>query len=657
MSTGGNDTVRTTTDRADVERSGINVIRALAMDAPHQARSGHQGTAMALAPLAHVLWTRIMRYDAQNPYWPDRDRFILSAGHASILQYAMLYLTGFGITQIGSPTPGHPEVGQGIEVTTGPLGQGFANAVGMAIAEAQLRNRFGIEICNHRTFAIVSDGDIEEGINHEAASLAGHLGLGRLIVCYDDNRITIDGETKVARSGDGAARFRAYGWHVEELGEKADDLDEIEACIRRSMALIDRPSLVVVGSVIGYPAPESAGTSAAHGYAMFDSEIAATKEIMGLPADKTFHVPDSVLSYYRAAGTAGATERANWGKRKEVYKGNREELEACLRATRIDGLPPKLPDWSPGESIATRKASQAVLSALLSTVPGLTGGSADLTGSNGIDITTEGVFSSSDQEGRQIYFGVREHAMAAIANGMALHKGSLPVVGTFLVFADYMRPALRLAALSEAKVVFVFTHDSVGVGEDGPTHQPIEHLASLRAIPNLRVIRPADTTETVGAWQVAIDSEGPTALILTRQNVPVLSDTSAPQVATGGYALLDPPDARITLVGTGSEVSICYEAAAVLENEDSVAARVVSLPSWELFQERSRQARDDVLRPGLPSLAVEAGSTLGWRQWVDEVIGIDRFGASAKGAVVMEKLGISSDRVIKKARSMLSLDT
>ena len=645
-----------------IERLGINVVKALAMDAPHAARSGHQGTAMALAPLAHVLWTRILSYDAQRPDWPDRDRFVLSAGHASILQYAMLYLTGHGLElddlrnfrQWGSPTPGHPEAGctPGVEVTTGPLGQGLANAVGMAIAESQMRARFGADICDHRTFVIAGDGDLSEGISHEAASLAGHLGLGRLVVVYDDNEVTIDGGTDLALSDDAAARFRSYGWHTEELGEAAEDLDALEAGLRRAAAAEDRPSLVVVRSVIAAPAPRTAGTPAGHGYAIFDEEIAATKALLGLPTDATFHVPSEVLHYYRDAGIAGRDERCDWEARVAAFEGDRAGLEACLAATGRPGFHDALPSWEPGPSVATRKASSVTLQALLPVVPGLVGGGADLTGNTGTAMADAGVFSARGPGGRQIYFGVREHAMGAVANGMALHGGAIPVVGTFLVFADYMRPAVRLAALSEAKVVFVWSHDSVGVGEDGPTHQPVEHLASLRAIPGLRVIRPADATETVGAWRVAVESEGPTALILTRQGVPVLEGTSADAVAAGGYAISEPDDPGLTLVGTGSEVSVCCDAAALLA-ADGISARVVSLPSWELFAEQPDSEQGRVLRPDLPSLAVEAGSTMGWRRWTDDAVGIDRFGASAPGAVVMEKLGISAPNVASRARALL----
>ena len=539
-----------------------------------------------------------------------------------------------------------------MEVTTGPLGQGLANAVGMAIAESQMRTRFGAGICDHRVFVIAGDGDLAEGVSHEAASLAGHMGLGRLVVVYDDNQVTIDGGTDLALSDDAAARFRSYGWHTIELGEAAEDLDALEAGLRDAIATGDRPTLVVVRSVIAAPAPLTAGTPAGHGYVIFDEEIAATKTLMGLPAGETFHVPSEVLDYYRNSGLAGQPERFAWEERAAAFEGDRAGLEACLTATGRPGWSDALPSYRPGQSVATRKASNATLQALLPEVPGLTGGGADLTGNTGTAMADAGVFSAHSPGGRQIYFGVREHAMGAVANGMALHGGAIPVVGTFLVFADYMRPAVRLAALSEAKVVFVWTHDSVGVGEDGPTHQPVEHLASLRAIPGLRVIRPADATETVGAWQVAVESHGPTALILTRQGVPVLEGTRAGGVAAGGYAISEQDDASLTLVGTGSEVSVCCDAAALLA-ADGISARVVSLPSWELFADQPCTEQARVLRPDLPSLAVEAGSTMGWSRWTDDAVGIDRFGASAPGAVVMEKLGISAPNVAGRARALL----
>ena len=646
----------------DFDARAISTIRGLAMDAPHAARSGHQGTAMSLAPLAHVLYTRIMNYDAGHPGWPDRDRFVLSAGHASILQYSVLHLAGFGLTlddlrefrQWGSATPGHPEVGHtaGIEVTTGPLGQGVANMVGMAIAEAQLRSRHGAEIFDHHVFGICGDGDLSEGISHEAASLAGHLGLGKIVLCYDDNHITIDGETEIALTDDAAARFRAYGWDVHELGEVGEDPDAIEAGIRAAMAVTDKPSLVIIRTIIGTPATESANTPEAHGYAMFDDEIAATKAAMGMPADETFFVPTEVLEEYRTLGTRGATVREAWEARVAAFDGDRSVLEAQIGGTGLPGWEDALPSFDVGDSIATRKASNAALQALVPLVPGLTGGGADLTGNTGTVIKDEGVFSAANPGGRQIYFGVREHAMGAIANGMALHGGAIPVVGTFLVFADYMRGAVRLAALSEAHTIFVWSHDSVGVGEDGPTHQPVEQIASLRAIPNLRVIRPADANETAAAWRVAVASGGPTALITTRQNVPVLEGTSAEGVAQGAYVLREVDSPAITLVGTGSEVSVCVEAADELAAV-GVAARVVSMPCWELFEAADAEVRAAVIPRSLPSLAIEAGVTQGWHRWVDDVVGIDRFGASAPGDTVLKELGISADHLVARARALL----
>ncbi|MEM7142123.1 MAG: transketolase [Actinomycetota bacterium] len=646
----------------DFDARAVSTIRGLAMDAPHAARSGHQGTAMSLAPLAHVLFSRVMTYDATQPDWIDRDRFVLSAGHASILQYSLLHLAGFGLTlddlkdfrQWGSATPGHPEVGHtaGVEVTTGPLGQGVGNVVGMAIAEAQLRSRHGADIFDHHVFGIAGDGDLSEGVSHEAASLAGHLGLGKIVLCYDDNHITIDGETELALTDDAAARFRAYGWHVEELGEVGEDLDALEAGLRRAMDVTDKPSLVIIRTIIGTPAPDMANTADAHGYAFFDEEIAATKTIMGMPADETFHVPDDVLDEYRKLGMRGGEARSAWEGRVAAFAGDRATLEAQLSGTGLPGWEEALPSYEVGESVATRKASNAALQALVPVVPGLTGGGADLTGNTGTVIKDEGVFSAANPGGRQIYFGIREHAMGAIANGMALHGGAIPVVGTFLVFADYMRAAVRLAALSEARSVFVWSHDSVGVGEDGPTHQPVEQVASLRAIPGLRVLRPADANETAAAWKVAVESGGPTAMILTRQNVPVLQGTSADGVAQGAYVLRGGADAAITLVGTGSEVSLCVAAADALAAE-GITARVVSMPCWELFEQLGADERAAVIPRDVPSLAVEAGSSMGWHRWVDDVVGIDRFGASAPGGTVLSELGMNPDNVAARARSLI----
>lgn len=648
---------------AALEAQGISVIRGLAMDAPHLARSGHQGTAMAMAPLAHVLWTRILRYDADNPAWPDRDRFVLSAGHASILLYSMLHLTGQGLSlddlrdfrQWGSQTPGHPEVGHtaGVEVTTGPLGQGIANAVGMAVAERWLRHRFGAEVCDHRVFALCSDGDLSEGISHEASSLAGHQRLGRLICVYDDNRITIDGSTDLSLSDDAAQRFAAYGWHVVDLGEAAEDLDSLEAGIRAAMAVDEAPSLVIVRSHVAYPSPGQTDNHEAHGYSLFDDEIAATKAVMGLPSDESFYVPTPVVDAYRTVGRRGASERFAWQQRVEALGPQRSEFEACLAGRGLAGWENKLPSWSAGESVATRKASSACLNAMADVVPGLVAGGADLTGNTGTSLSDADPLSSIRPSGRQIYFGIREHAMGAVLNGAALHGGLVPVGGTFLVFSDYMRPAVRLAALSGAHSIFVWSHDSVGVGEDGPTHQPVEHVMSLRAIPGLRVFRPADGNEVAQAWRLAVDLDGPSAMILTRQNVPTLEGTAAADgVARGAYTLVDGPNPDMILVGTGSEVSVCVDAAAALD-EQGVAARVVSMPCWELFATQEPAYRAEVLPPGVPKLSVEAGVTLGWERWVDLPVGIDRFGASAPGSVVLDKLGMNSANVAAQAAALI----
>ena len=648
-----------------LEQRAINVIRGLAMDAPQAADSGHPGTAMALAPLAHVLWTRLLRYDAEAPHWPDRDRFVLSAGHASILLYSMLHLTGYGLTrddlrafrQWGSQTPGHPEVHHtaGVEVTTGPLGQGLGNAVGMAVAERRLRARFGAELCDHHTYVICSDGDLMEGVSHEAASLAGHLGLGRLVAVYDDNHISIDGPTELAYSDDVPARFRAYGWRVEELGEVANDPEVLEVALRRAAADEDAPSLLVLRSHIGWPSPRFTDTADAHGNPLGEDEVRATKEILGLPPDETFWVPDDVLEHYRAAGRRGREARESWEKRLAGYEGDREAWEACLAARGLPGWEDALPRWLPGEKVATRKASGACLEALADKVPGLVAGGADLTGNTGTQLQGRGVQGRGDPAGRQIYFGVREHGMGAALNGMAAHGGVLPVGGTFFVFSDYMRPSVRLAAMSGYKVIYCFTHDSVGLGQDGPTHQPVEHLASLRAMPFLRLIRPADANETAVAWHVAVGADGPTALVLTRQNVPVLEGTAGAPVERGAYVLADPdggaPD--VVLVGTGSEVAVCLDAVGLLA-ADGVAARVVSMPSWDLFADQDDDYQSGVLPPAVPTLAVEAGASFGWDRWADDSVSLDRFGASAPGAVALANLGFTPENVAARARQLVT---
>jgi transketolase len=542
-------------------------------------------------------------------------------------------------------------------VTTGPLGQGLANAVGMAVAEASVRARFGAEVCDHHVFAIASDGDLMEGISHEAASLAGHLGLGRLVVVYDDNHISIDGATELTLSDDAPARFAAYGWHVEDLGELADDVDGLEAALRRAMAVTDRPSLLALRSHIGAPSPRFTDTAAAHGSPFGHDEVRATKALLGLPPDEAFVVPDEVREHLHALGARHRAEREAWDATVTDRLTGDPELAAVLAGRGVEGWADALPTWEAGEKVATRVASGACLDALADRVPGLLAGGADLTANTGVLLTGDAAvpFGPQDRTGRQLYFGVREHAMGAVMNGMAAHGGVLPVGGTFFIFSDYMRPAVRLAALTGAHVVYAWSHDSVGVGEDGPTHQPIEQLASLRAVPGLRLIRPADANETAQAWRIAVEAAGPTALILSRQNLPVLEGTAGGDgVARGAYVLREaqgPP--AVVLMGTGSEVSVAIAAADLLAAE-GIAARVVSMPSWELFDEQHPSYQADVLPPEVPRVSVEAGTTFGWARWADASVGIDRFGASAPGPVVMERLGITAAAVAEAARALVA---
>jgi transketolase len=651
----------------DLQQLGINVIRGLAMDAPQQANSGHPGTAMALAPLAHALWTRVMRYDPSAPDWPDRDRFVLSCGHASILLYSMLYLTGYGLElddirkfrQFGSRTPGHPEVHHtpGIEVTTGPLGQGFANGVGMGVAERILRSRFSPDVVDHHTFVICSDGDLMEGVSHESGSLAGHLGLGRLVYVYDDNHITIDGPTELALTDDAGKRFEAYGWHVDRIGEIANDVDALEAAVRRAMAVEDKPSLIILRSHIGYPSSKQ-DTKEAHGSPLGEDVIRATKEELGLPPDEKFWVPDDVLEMYRSCIPRGQAFRRAWEERRSAWKsrgGDDETFQACLDGRGLPGWQEKLPTWAAGEQVATRNSSGACLNAIFDLVPALVSGSADLTGNTGTKIDPTDIQQADNPAGRQIAFGVREFGMGASMNGMAMHGGVIPVGGTFFVFSDYMRPSVRLAAMSEAKVIYSWTHDSIGLGEDGPTHQPVEQLASLRAMPDLTVIRPADANESAHAWRVAIERDGTIALILSRQNLPVLEGTidKADDVARGAYVLAwgsDDPD--LVLIGTGSEVHLCVGAADVLA-ADGIFARVVSMPSWELFEEQDDDYQEQVLPPDIPTLAVEAGVSFGWGRWADDVLSLDHWGASAPYLKVYEEMGFTADNVAARARQLL----
>jgi len=650
------------TDQTLTQRS-IATIKALSMDMPRQANSGHPGTAMALAPLAYVLWNRVMRHDPTDPSWPDRDRFILSCGHASPLLYAMLHLTGYDLSledlrqfrQWDSLTPGHPEVHHtaGVEVTTGPLGQGLANAVGMAMAEEWLRARFGAELFDHHTWVIASDGDLMEGISHEAASLAGHQKLGRLVVIYDDNRITIDGDTELSLSDDAAARFRSYGWHVEELGAIAEDPDALEAALLAARHETGRPSLLVLRSHIGYPSPAFTDTPEAHGSPFPPDEIATTKALMGLNPDATFAIDDDVTGHMASFGTRGATERAAWEQRLNEFTGDRAVLDACLAGKGLPGWDADLPTWEPGTKVATRVASKDCLNAIAAAVPPLVVGGADLTGNTGVALGNHGVFEPADRSGRQLYYGVREHAMGAVMNGMALHGGVVPVGGTFFIFSDYMRPAVRLAALTGAHVIYSWSHDSVGVGEDGPTHQPIEQLASLRAMPGLCLVRPGDANECAMAWKVAINHDGPVALILSRQNLPVLDGTAGnPGVLAGAYVLVDPPaGADVAIVASGSELALAVDAATRLA-ADGIAARVVSMPSWDLFETQTPDYRQSVLPEGLPVVSVEAGTTFGWSRYADRSVGIDRFGASAPGDEVMARLGITVDAVVDAARQL-----
>ncbi|HEY7627030.1 MAG TPA: transketolase, partial [Ilumatobacteraceae bacterium] len=596
-----------TTLTTEQERDVVSLIRGLAMDAPLYAKSGHQGTAMALAPLAHVLYSRVLRHDPANPQWPDRDRFVLSNGHASILQYSMLYLAGYGLElddikafrQWGSRTPGHPEAGHtvGIEVTTGPLGQGFANAVGMAIAERRLRAQFGDDVINHHTFVIAGDGCFMEGVSHEAGSLAGHQRLSNLICIYDDNHITIDGNTSLAYSDDVGKRFDAYGWNVVHLGEIADDCDALEHALLTAKEVDDRPSLLILRSHVGTPSPDWTDRHEAHGNPFTAEQVSRTKAVMGIPDEPYWSPPDLVSAYRNLCAERGGVEFDSWSKRKVASGLDEAAWDACWSATGLNGWQQALPTFEQGEKVATRVAIEKAFNASLDSVPGLFAGAADLTGNTGTKLTDQQPQSADHPGGRQMYYGVREHAMGAAMVGMARHGGVLPAGGTFFVFLDYMRPPVRLATLSGAKVVFVWTHDSVGVGEDGPTHQPVEQLATLRAIPGLQVIRPADANETVAAWRAAVEHDGPTALVLSRQAIPVCTDGAA--VAPGAAQVRTVADPHVVLVGTGSEVAVCVDAAEQL-SATGIAAVVVSMPSWDRFEQQSPEYRNAVLPPGVP---------------------------------------------------------
>ena len=650
-----------------------NAIRALAMDAVEAAGCGHPGMPMGMADVATVLFTRFLRYDAAEPDWPDRDRFVLSAGHGSMLLYALLYLTGYpdidideirNFRQLGSRTAGHPEYGhaRGIETTTGPLGQGLGNAVGMAIAERHLAARFGDDLVDHRTFVLASDGDLMEGISHEAASLAGHLRLNKLIVLFDDNGVSIDGPTDLSVSDDQIARFKSYGWNAEDID--GHDADAIAAAIARAENA-DRPSLIACRTTIGYGAPNKQGTAATHGAALGAEEVAAAREALGWTSPP-FEIPGDILASWREAGRLGAGRRAAWTAR--LGSRNGAEAEEFRRAMNGElpenwdddliafkrGLADEAPTW------ASRKSSQEVLEVINPAVPETVGGSADLTGSNNTKTGTLDLMSAGNYGGRYIHYGVREHAMGAVMNGMALHGGIIPYGGTFLVFTDYLRPALRLSALMGARTIHVMTHDSIGLGEDGPTHQPVEHLASLRAIPNLAVFRPADAIETAECWALALErADGPSVIALTRQGLPPVrtGHTEANLCAGGAYELSPATShAKVTVIATGSETAVALEARSRLE-EGGIPTRVVSMPCQELFDERPQAERDEILRPDTVRIAVEAAAALGWERYVGDagaVIAMESFGASAPGKELFPHFGFTAEAIVDAAKARLA---
>lgn len=655
----------------DLQTRAINTIRFLATDAVQQANSGHPGLPMGAASMAFTLWTRHLRHNPQNPKWAGRDRFVLSGGHGSMLLYALLHLTGYDLSleeirnfrQFGSRTPGHPEYGltAGVETTTGPLGQGFGQGVGMAIAATHLASEFnrpGHELIQSYIYGIVTDGDLMEGVAAEAASLAGHLQLGRLIYLYDDNRISIDGSTDLAFTEDRGGRFEAYGWHVQTVGD-GNDVAAIDAAIRA--AKVDpRPSLIAVRTTIGYGAPKKQGTARAHGEPLGDEELNAAKQNLGWPLEPRFLIPGDVLEFYREAVERGRESESEWRKRFDAYTQAFPEQGAELHRRLNRELPAGWDEGLPtfpadAKGMATRSSSGKVLNVLAAKLPELVGGSADLTPSNNTRFDEAGDFQTDNPGGRYFRFGVREHAMGAALNGMNLFGGVIAYGGTFLVFSDYMKPAIRIAAISGIPSIFVFTHDSVGLGEDGPTHQPVEHLVALRAVPNLIVVRPADANEVVEAWKVALTHKaGPTALALTRQNVPTLEGTKNGNLSKGAYVLKDfGENPQLILIASGSEVSLIYGAAEQLFAE-GIATRVVSFPSWELFEQQEEAYRESVLPKSLTRrLAVEAGATLGWERYATSILGLDHYGASAPYKAIFENFGFTTENVVASAKELL----
>lgn len=656
----------------------INAIRVLAMDAVQKADSGHPGTPMALAPLAYVLWGRHLRFNPEDPNWENRDRFILSAGHASMLLYSVLYLTGYDLTledlkqfrQWESRTPGHPEYGytHGVETTTGPLGQGFGNAVGMAIAETHMGAVFNKDcssVIDHHTYFIASDGDMMEGISHEVASFAGHLALGKLIGFYDDNHITIEGDTALTFSDDTRQRFEAYGWHVQRV-EDGNDLEAIDAAIIAAKAETGKPSLIILRTHIGFGSPNKHDTAEAHGAPLGAEEIKLTKEALGYPSLEPFHVAPEALDRWRTFGERGSQLQARWNESyrsyAQTFPADANELERRQRGDLPDDWDSALPVFTAKDgNVASRAASGLVINAIAPNVPELIGGSADLAGSTNTIIRNAPSFSAENYSGRNFHFGVREHGMGSVMNGMSLHGGIIPYGATFLIFSDYMRPAIRLAAFMERHVIYVFTHDSIGLGEDGPTHQPIEQLSALRAIPNLVVIRPADASETAEAWRFAITRRnGPVALVLTRQKLAFIDrDEFAPAagVRRGAYVISEsdgPP--QVVFLSSGSEVGLILKAQEKLAAE-GVRARAVSMPSHEIFADQDREYRDSVLPPGIPRVAIEAAHPMSWHRWVgpdDVILGLNRFGASAPFETLYEKLGLGVDRLVESAKTVMS---
>ncbi len=661
-----------------IDQLGINTVRILAADAVQKANSGHPGTPMGLAPMGHVLWTKIMNYNPKDPEWPNRDRFILSCGHACMLQYSYLYLTGYDISmddiknfrQLHSKTAGHPEYGllDGIEVTTGPLGQGFANGVGMGIAQQYIAARYnkpGFKLFDYSIYAICSDGDIMEGVASEAASLAGHLKLGHLIYLYDDNQITIEGETSLAFNEDVTERFQGYGWHVQSVAD-GNDIEAIADAIENAKKEIMRPSLIKVRTHIGFGSPNKVDTAAAHGSPLGKDEVRLVKENFGFDPDQSFVVADEVLNFYREKGKAGIQKENEWNdlykKYKEKYPAEAAEYELFRSGKLPEGWKDHLPVFkTDAKGLATRKASGKTLNAIAAKLPMLIGGSADLSPSTDTNLNDFESFTNENHSGRNFHFGIREHAMGAVLNGMAVTKGIIPYGATFLIFSDYMRPPIRLAAIMKIRPIFIYTHDSIGLGEDGTTHQPVEQLIGLRSVPNAMVIRPADANETVQAWRVALEhSGGPVALILTRQELPIIDQdkyAKASELEKGAYILSDcDGEPQLILMGTGSEVHLLLEAQEKLKAE-SIHARVVSFPSWELFDKQNEEYKQKVFPKNVRKrLAVEAGSPIGWHKYVTDegdVIGVTKFGESAPGDVVMKEYGFSLENVIAKAKALL----